>query len=180
MMLQIDHRESHDVDIFLDDPQVLGFLDPSRHGFNFQQVEPSAYHRDGSRFLKIVFGDIGEIDFIVGMQMTDNPTILREIEGEETQLETIPEIIAKKVFHRCASIRPRDLFDIAAASDEYSDSIISALRPYQTHVGTTLVTIEKLNPHFVNGTIRSLQIREKFLPISRTAIDRAREVLRAV
>jgi hypothetical protein len=26
LMLQIDHRESHDIDIFLDDPQILPFL----------------------------------------------------------------------------------------------------------------------------------------------------------
>ncbi|QND61948.1 nucleotidyl transferase AbiEii/AbiGii toxin family protein (plasmid) [Mesorhizobium sp. AR07] len=30
MMIQIGHRESHDIDIFLDDPQLLGFIDPSR------------------------------------------------------------------------------------------------------------------------------------------------------
>jgi Nucleotidyl transferase AbiEii toxin, Type IV TA system len=29
LMLQIGHRESCDIDIFLDDPQLLGFLDPA-------------------------------------------------------------------------------------------------------------------------------------------------------
>ncbi|RUW44700.1 hypothetical protein EOA32_36030, partial [Mesorhizobium sp. M1A.F.Ca.ET.072.01.1.1] len=29
MMIQIGHRESHDIDVFLDDPQLLGFMDPS-------------------------------------------------------------------------------------------------------------------------------------------------------
>ena len=28
LMLQLDHRESHDIDIFLDDPQLLGFDRP--------------------------------------------------------------------------------------------------------------------------------------------------------
>ena len=28
MMLQIGHRESHDIDIFIHDPQLLGFLNP--------------------------------------------------------------------------------------------------------------------------------------------------------
>src|SRR3546814_4694878 len=28
LMLQIDHRESHDIDLFLDDPQYLPFLKP--------------------------------------------------------------------------------------------------------------------------------------------------------
>ncbi|WP_130220802.1 hypothetical protein [Bradyrhizobium genosp. SA-3] len=36
MMLQIAHRESHDVDIFLCDPQSLPFLDPQKQDFNAQ------------------------------------------------------------------------------------------------------------------------------------------------
>ncbi len=47
MMLQIDHRESHDVDIFLEDPQLLPFLDPQKHDFEFQ-ILPSDYLGDGT------------------------------------------------------------------------------------------------------------------------------------
>lgn len=32
LMLQIDHRESHDIDIFVDDPQWLPFLNPESQG----------------------------------------------------------------------------------------------------------------------------------------------------
>jgi len=42
MMLQIDHRESHDVDIFLFDPQLLPFLDPQKHDFTFE-IRPTDY-----------------------------------------------------------------------------------------------------------------------------------------
>jgi hypothetical protein len=35
MMLQIDHRESRDIDIFLSDPQQLPFLDPQKQDFEF-------------------------------------------------------------------------------------------------------------------------------------------------
>lgn len=35
-MLQIDHRESRDVDLFLQDPQLLAFLDPQKHDFEFE------------------------------------------------------------------------------------------------------------------------------------------------
>ena len=41
MMLQIDHRESRDVDIFLNDPQLLSLLDPQKHDFQFE-IPPSA------------------------------------------------------------------------------------------------------------------------------------------
>lgn len=61
MMIQIRHRESHDVDIFLDDPQLLGFIDPSRSRLRFD-LAPSDYQGDGHRFQKFAFEDVGEID----------------------------------------------------------------------------------------------------------------------
>ena len=105
MMLQIDHRESHDVDFFLQDPQLLPFLDPHKHDFNFE-ISPSAYDGDGAGFLKLAFTGIGEIDFIVSQPKTASPTIQRVVEGESILLETIPEIITKKIVHRGSSIRP--------------------------------------------------------------------------
>lgn len=50
MMLQIDHRISQDVDIFLPDPQLLSFLDPQKHDFNFE-IRPADYNGDGARSL---------------------------------------------------------------------------------------------------------------------------------
>jgi len=117
MMLQIDHRESHDVDIFLDDPQLLGYLDPRKRDFTFE-IEPTDYQGDGAGSLKLVFGVIGEIDFIVAGAKTSSPTIQKTVEGEAVLLETIPEIITKKIYHRGTSIQPRDIFDIAAAAEQ--------------------------------------------------------------
>jgi hypothetical protein len=54
MMLQIDHRESNDVDIFLQDAQLLPFLDPQKRDFDFESP-PSDYNGDGSGFLKLGF-----------------------------------------------------------------------------------------------------------------------------
>jgi hypothetical protein len=95
MMIQIDHRESHDVDIFLPDPQLLSFLDPAKHDFEFES-RPSDYRGDGSRFLKLAFQNIGEIDFIVAPALTSNPTKLHSSEGTDVQLETIPESSQRK------------------------------------------------------------------------------------
>jgi hypothetical protein len=108
LMLQIDHRESHDVDLFLDDPQLLGFLDPEKHDLNFE-LEPTAYYGDGASFLKFTFEGIGEIDFIVSQPLTVQPSHQREIQGEKSLLETVPEIITKKIVHRGSSINPRDI-----------------------------------------------------------------------
>jgi hypothetical protein len=42
MMLQIDHRESRDIDIFLPDAQFLAFLDPQKRDFDLE-VSASDY-----------------------------------------------------------------------------------------------------------------------------------------
>ncbi|WP_315838037.1 nucleotidyl transferase AbiEii/AbiGii toxin family protein [Bradyrhizobium prioriisuperbiae] len=179
MMLQIDHRESRDIDIFLSDPQLLAFFDPRTHDFEFE-VRPAEYNGDGIGFLKLAFGDIGEIDFIVGHAMTSLPTTQRTIEGVSVQLETIPEIITKKIYHRGSNIRPRDIFDIAAAGETHSDAIIEELRSYRLQVTQTLARIEKLNPQFVRDAIAQLAIKENYKAISQTAIERAQAILLSV
>ena len=161
LMLQIDHRESHDVDILLNDPQQLPFLDPQKQDFKFA-MQPDDYEGDGIRSLKLVFG-IGEIDFIVAGALTSSPTIRREIEGEIIQLETIAEIVAKKIFYRGSNIMPRDVFDIAAAGEGSADAIIEQLGPYKDQVTQTLAAMERMNPRFVSdsNTGNSLRRRSK-------------------
>jgi hypothetical protein len=179
MMLQIDHRVSRDVDIFLSDPQLLGFLDPQTHDFKFE-IWPTDYRGDGASSLKMVFGEIGEIDFIVARELTSSPTTSASVEGETVLLETIPEIITKKIYYRGASIKPRDIFDIAAAAEEHAESLIEELRSYRDEVIQTLTTLEKLNADFVNGAIAELAIRHRYKEIAQTAIERSKEILSAV
>jgi hypothetical protein len=178
LMLQLDHRESHDVDLFLNDAQLLPFLDPKYHDFAFE-IAPSGYEGDGTSFIKMSFDGIGEIDFLVRQALTDAPTIEREIEGERTLLETIPEIITKKIVNRGASIKPRDIFDVAAAAEQHADAIIAALRRYPDAVNVTLGKLNELNPEFVNRAIQALMIRDSFRETSRSAIGRAKEILKS-
>jgi hypothetical protein len=99
MMIQIGHRESHDDDIFLDDPQLLGFIDPAKSTLRFETL-PDGYQGDGARFQKFAFEGLGEIDFIVAGPLTDTPFVAHEINGLTIRLETVPEIIAKKIYYR--------------------------------------------------------------------------------
>jgi len=178
MMLQIDHRESHDIDIFLNDPQQLPFLDPQKHDFEFG-IRPDGYEGDGTRSLKIVF-DIGEIDFIVAGALTSLPTIQCEIEGETIQLETIPEIVTKTVFYRGFNVMPRDVFDIAAAGERSADAIIEQLRSYRDKVTQTLAAMEKMNSKFVSDSIADLVIRDQYKEVARAALEKSKRILGAV
>lgn len=179
MMLQIDHRESHDVDIFLNDPQLLPLLDPQKRDFQFE-IPLSDYKGDGARFLKLGFDKIGEIDFIVANAMTASPTTQDTVEGENVLLDTIPEIITKKIHYRGTNIKPRDIFDIAAAGEQHAISIIKELRAYRDDVARTLTTIDKLKPDFVSSTIAQLLIKDRYAAIAKTSLERAKEILRAV
>ena len=159
MMLQIHHRESRDVDIFLSDPQLLSFLDPQTHDFEFQ-IQPVEYIGDGARFLRLAFDKIGGVDFIVGHGLTSSPFTQTIIDGEVVLLETIPEIVTKKIYYRASSIKPRDIVDIAAAGDQHANLLIKELKKYQEEVVLTLATIDKLNPEFVDNVISQLALTD--------------------
>ncbi len=176
MMIQINHRESHDVDIFLDDPQLLGFIDPSKSQLSFS-TGPAAYDGDGTRFQKFAFEGLGEIDFIVAGALTGTPFEKREVEGRSVWLETIPEIIAKKVYYRGSEARPRDIFDIAAAARSQLGAVVDALRVFPQQVTRTRERLEKLNPEFVSRAIAQLMIMPDYEASAADSLDAAIAVL---
>jgi len=176
MMIQIGHRESHDIDIFLDDPQLLGFIDPSRSRLRFDLV-PSEYQGDGLRFQKFAFENVGEIDFIVAGALTPAPFETREVQGRAVRLETVPEIIAKKVYYRGSDATPRDIFDIAAAARSQLEPVVIALRAFPEQVSKTRERLEKLNPEFVDRAVAQLMIMPDYEASATDCLDAALAVL---
>ena len=108
-MRRYRHRISRDVDIFIGDPQYLTAFSPRLN--DVAETLTDNYVED-ARFLKLRFEE-GEIDFIVGHHLSDQPTVREDILGRSVLVETPREIIAKKVFHRAADFTARDLFDFA-------------------------------------------------------------------
>jgi len=176
MMLQIGHRESHDVDIFLDDPQLLGFIDPSKASLQFETV-PDGYQGDGARFQKFAFENLGEIDFIVAGPLTQSPFVAHEIDSQTIKLESVSEIIAKKIYHRGEEAKPRDIFDLAAAASSQRAAIVHALRAFPERVAGTRARLDKLNPEFVSRTIGQLMIRPDYEAMAGQSLALAKAVL---
>ena len=179
MMIQIGHRESHDIDIFLDDAQILGFLDPAKADLRFQE-SPADYRGDGARFQKFVFDGIGEIDFIISGSLTEKPFIHRRIQGRQIKLETLGEIVAKKVYFRGSEAKPRDVFDIAAATRNHRDEISMALRSFADAVAATLERLEKLNPEFVADSISHLAVLPGYVETASDSLDVTKKLLRDI
>lgn len=178
LMLQIHHRHSHDVDIFIEDGQLLAFLDPRKATFRFE-IMPRNYGGDGSTFQKLVFAELGEVDFIVSRQVTSRPFSKTLIEGRQILLETVGEIIAKKIFHRGANITPRDIFDLAAAAFVFRSDVDAALADVVEKVPLAIAAIERQNRDYLESVISDLQILPSFEHLQHSAVDHALAVLRS-
>jgi hypothetical protein len=95
-------------------------------------------------------------------------------------LETVPEIITKKIHHRGASIRPRDIFDIAAAARICEAEVVDALRQYPDETERALATLEKLNPEFVEEAISDLMIKDGFHQLKKSSLEDSKRLLSSV
>lgn len=177
LMLQIEHRESHDVDLFVEDPQLLPYIEAAVADLRFGVGAPT-YDGDGRGHLKIAFDGVGEIDFIVAGQVTAKPSQAHDILGRMVLLETVPEIIAKKIRFRGSRIQPRDIFDIAAAVEAgHGDDIRSVLSELPEDVSRTTMRLTALSPEYVETVISQLMIRPAYAGLVKRALPIARDAL---
>jgi len=75
LMLRHSHRVSKDIDIFLDDPQWLGYFNPEISDVAEEIADFAIVDR---RFVKLYCSE-GEIDFIVAGNISRNPTMETEV-----------------------------------------------------------------------------------------------------
>lgn len=180
LMLQIDHRESFDVDIFVDDPQILPYLNPQTQGYALS-LTPNSYVSDGSRTLKIAFKDIGEIDFICAASLTAHPVFEARVRGRDVLLETPAEVIAKKVSYRGALMQPRDMFDMACVmkvlGGEYA---VNALLPFKEECRRALSVARRMDPQFAETVMMNLLYRGRFTDVPKHARVMTIELLETV
>jgi hypothetical protein len=122
LMRQYRHRVSKDVDIFVPDPQWLGYLTPR---LNPVAEEKTGEYVEQAGFLKLYFPQ-GELDFIVAAALTPSPWQPETIMGRTILVETPAEILAKKLTHRGAALKARDILDVATVI-EREPGALSAL-----------------------------------------------------
>lgn len=180
LMLQIDHRESHDIDLFLDDPQLLPFLNPAIQGHRLKR-QPDDYESDGTRVAKLIFSGIGEIDFICCGSVTETPAQQREVSGRLVHLETPAEIIAKKIYYRGSRLQARDMFDMAAVVYHGgADDVADALRACGVdRCAQALAAVDAMDPTFASDIMGQLLLRAHNRHLPGVAQSMTRAALRA-
>ncbi len=123
LMLRYAHRISNDIDIFVPDPQYLGFVTPRLS--DIAAAVSSQYVEDQNSYVKLIRPD-GEIDFVAAPILTQSPYEVWILNGQKIRVETATEIVAKKLWHRGDRATARDLFDLSLVIEREPDELIKA------------------------------------------------------
>lgn len=124
LMRRFRHRVSKDVDIFVPDPQYLGYVSPR---LNDRADELTQKYLETEMSVKLYFPE-GEVDFIASAPATKDPTAVENVLGRSVRVESTAEIIAKKVLHRARAFTARDIFDLALVATK-DPAAIDAIGP---------------------------------------------------
>lgn len=121
LMRRHHHRFSKDIDIFLPDPQYLGYLTPR---LNSVAESLTTKYVEQATSLKLIFEE-GEIDFVASAPLTERPTQPELILERVVQVETSTEIVGKKLWHRGDQFTARDIFDLAMVMELERDALLA-------------------------------------------------------
>jgi len=135
LMRRYRHRVSKDVDIFVPDPQYLGYVSPK---LNDAAESLTSKYLETANSVKLFFPE-GEIDFIASAPLTDKPTVDETVLGRRVRVETTAEILAKKVWHRGREFTARDIFDFALIATK-EPGAIESIRPILRERGEIIRT----------------------------------------
>jgi predicted nucleotidyltransferase component of viral defense system len=153
LMLRHAHRLSKDIDLFVPDPQYLGFVNPRLSDL---AAELCTRYVEAMEFVKLYRAE-GEIDIVASHNLTQQPWTLETIMGEPVCVETDVEIVAKKMWHRGGQTTARDLFDLCLVLQTDPDGLRREARYMVRHREAFLQTLE----------VRRVVMQERFDGIER-------------
>lgn len=142
LMLRYQHRLSKDVDIFVPDPQYLGFVTPR---LSDVAAGISTDYVESTEFVKLIRPE-GEIDFVASPNLTEVPFEHWLLLGRIVRVETAAEIVAKKLWHRGNVTTARDLFDLSLVIDKEPEALKTASQFLIRHADVFVQQIERRAP----------------------------------
>ncbi|MBK4734836.1 nucleotidyl transferase AbiEii/AbiGii toxin family protein [Noviherbaspirillum pedocola] len=122
LMLRYQHRLSNDIDLFVPDPQYLGYVSP-----RLSDVAASicADYEEGAQFIKLSLPE-GEIDFVASPNLMPSAVEEWVLFDRPVRVETSTEIVAKKMWHRGDRPTARDLFDLCLVIEREPEALRAA------------------------------------------------------
>jgi hypothetical protein len=129
LMLRYRHRRSRDIDLFVPDPQYLGFVTPRLSSL---AEAISDHYVESADHVKLILAD-GEIDFVAAPNLTAPAFESWQIKRRAVRVETAVEIVAKKMWYRGDAVTARDLFDLSLVIERERSALHSAARFLTRH-----------------------------------------------
>jgi hypothetical protein len=125
LMLRHEHRLSKDIDIFVPDPQSLGFVTPRLSDVADELC--NSQYTEAATFVKLQL-ELGEVDFVASPNLLPAEQAFEhwELCGRPIRVETAAEIVAKKMFHRGNRGTARDIFDLALVIEREPAALMQA------------------------------------------------------
>ena len=139
LMLRHGHRLSKDIDIFVPDPQYLGFVSPR---LSDADERVSVDYVEGPGYVKLLRPE-GEIDFVASPNLTAQPYDEWTLLGRTVKVETAAEIVAKKLWHRGDWATARDLFDLSLVIEREPEALATAAPHLVRHRDAFLAQIQR-------------------------------------
>jgi hypothetical protein len=171
MQLFYDHRNSKDIDIFMNDVQILMSLSP-RVNDSVEDLGWSSY-TEQSNFIKMHFAE-GEVDFIVAPRLLpDVAPKSMPVLGREVLVDTPAEIVAKKCFYRAAEFTPRDVFDFAVLIEGEPGVIRSHADVFFAHKDLLEARVSRMlsDPTQFVAQMDALEISPQYVDLKNRALD---------
>lgn len=133
------HRNSDDIDIFFNDPQLLSFTSPS---INDELGDFNSYKED------LIFNRFenanGKVDFIASPPITDIKPHQAYFGEKVIYLDDPLEIVAKKIFYREDSFKERDMFDMAVVYYNDKHKFLSLSNKLELKINVLQSRMEKI------------------------------------
>jgi len=164
-----NHRFSTDIDIFIyGEKPSKDLLKPNKWSANIHdKMSKLGYKGDFKAqniYLELALNESEKMQFFDVVPFTDIPYIEIELWNKSLKIETVEEIIAKKINFRCEKGNARDLFDIALSIHKKPDILdqmgrlkytriellfetVSSIKNDQNLKDEYLSEINEMNPH---------------------------------
>lgn len=142
------HRLSFDIDLFLTDQQYLSYFSP-KHWIEDTDNFDDRHYIDTHNHIGVVSANNIKVDILV--DSSSNSLLIdtsKDIFSFDIRVESIEDILAKKIIFRKKDNKARDIFDIAVAiskDNNIIDNLLTNEKITQEDLGIFLNALENIN-----------------------------------
>ena len=145
------HRKSFDIDVFVTDPQLLNYLSP-KHWLEDSPLFNTVKYIDLTNHIRLLTKKNIKIDILVAQDFLGNPIVdsSKAFFHEDIYIESLEDILAKKIVYRKEQNKSRDIIDLGVAL--FHDPFI-----FEKLLQSEAVTLQDL--HDLNTALTKLDIQ---------------------